>query len=182
MARAARRSDARSRQTRVRAADAASSAIVRTEPHPALFASRTAYTRSDSPAVMLTAPATSKWRRSPSERLSPISIGATAAAITPIGTLTQSTHSQPRPSVSTPPSSTPTRRPNIESALAARRASHSRRGPPRRRPGRAARASPASPRPRRGGRGSCGFGPRPCPARKRHGPSRGRAHRDPRSE
>src|SRR4051795_8779836 len=56
---------------------------------------------------MLTAPATSKLRVSASERLSAIRIGAMAAAITPIGTLTHSTHSQPRPSVSAPPSSTP---------------------------------------------------------------------------
>src|SRR5256714_492059 len=56
---------------------------------------------------MLAAPAKSKCLRSASERLSAMSDGAMAAAIRPIGTLTHSTHCQPSPSVSTPPSSTP---------------------------------------------------------------------------
>ena len=46
--------------------------------------------------VIVTAPATSKWRVSASDRgVSAISRGASAAAAMPIGTLTQSTHSQP---------------------------------------------------------------------------------------
>jgi hypothetical protein len=57
--------------------------------------------------VIVAAPSTSKWRVSDSERLSAISAGASAAAAMPIGTFTHSTHSQPSPSVSTPPSRTP---------------------------------------------------------------------------
>ena len=56
---------------------------------------------------MVSAPATSKLRSSCSLRLSAISDGAIAAAAMPIGTLTQSTHSQPIPSVRTPPRRTP---------------------------------------------------------------------------
>ena len=43
----------------------------------------------------------------PRRGVSAIRLGAIAAAAIPIGTLTQSTHSQPRPSVRTPPSRTP---------------------------------------------------------------------------
>ena len=56
---------------------------------------------------MLTAPAASKWRVADSERLSGIRPGREASAISATGTLTQSTHSHPRPSVRMPPSSTP---------------------------------------------------------------------------
>ena len=57
--------------------------------------------------MTVTAPAKSNARVSDSERLSAISRGARSAATRPIGTLTQSTHSQPAYSVSTPPSRTP---------------------------------------------------------------------------
>src|SRR3954454_7032408 len=49
----------------------------------------------------------SKCLRAADTRLSASSAGAMAAAARPIGTFTHRTHSQPRPSVSTPPSSTP---------------------------------------------------------------------------
>ena len=62
--------------------------------------------RATRPAVTETAPATSKWR-APSVRDSGSSREAMSAAATPIGTLTNSTHSQPAHSVSMPPSSTP---------------------------------------------------------------------------
>ncbi len=55
---------------------------------------------------MLTAPAMSKWR-APSLRDSGSRRGARNAAARPIGTLTNSTHSQPAHSVSMPPSRTP---------------------------------------------------------------------------
>ena len=57
--------------------------------------------------MTVTAPAVSKWRVADSERLSAISRGASAAATSATGTLTHSTHSQPRPSVRMPPNSTP---------------------------------------------------------------------------
>ena len=57
--------------------------------------------------MTVTAPATSKARVSPSARLSAISRGVSAKATRLTGTLTQSTHSQPRPSVRMPPSRTP---------------------------------------------------------------------------
>ena len=56
---------------------------------------------------MLTAPAASKWRVADSERLSGIRPGVSASAIAATGTFTHRTHSQPRPSVRIPPSSTP---------------------------------------------------------------------------
>ena len=58
--------------------------------------------------MIVTAPAASKWRCSASERLSGISPGVSAIAISDTGTFTHSTHSQPSPSVRMPPSSTPT--------------------------------------------------------------------------
>jgi hypothetical protein len=57
--------------------------------------------------VTVTAPATSKARVSCSARLSAISLGERAKATRLTGTLTQSTHSQPSPSVRMPPSRTP---------------------------------------------------------------------------
>ena len=57
--------------------------------------------------MTVTAPATSKWRVADSERLSAISAGRARRRRAPTGTFTHSTHSQPRPSVRTPPSSTP---------------------------------------------------------------------------
>ncbi len=57
--------------------------------------------------MTVTAPATSKTRFSHSMRVSASSRGESAKAIRLTGTLTQSTHSQPRPSVRMPPSSTP---------------------------------------------------------------------------
>ena len=71
---------------------------------------------------MLKAPATSKLRVSDSERLSSSSRGARKAAISAIGTLTHNTHSQPSPSVSTPPSSTPAAPPEPATAPQAPRA------------------------------------------------------------
>ena len=56
--------------------------------------------------MTVTAPGTSKDVAVLS-RLSSSSRGASSAATTAIGTFTSSTHSQPRYSVSTPPSSTP---------------------------------------------------------------------------
>src|SRR5436190_6494393 len=83
-------------------ADTASNPIVWVEPQPALVASTNAYTRIESAAVTLTAPATSNDRTSSSDRLSAIRCGASSAAPMPIGTFTHSTHSQPTYSVSTP--------------------------------------------------------------------------------
>jgi hypothetical protein len=60
-----------------------------------------------SAAVIETAPSTSKVRVCAVERLSTIRAGASAAAPSPIGTFTHSTHSHPSVSVSTPPRSTP---------------------------------------------------------------------------
>ena len=77
------------------------------EPQPELLASRNEYASRDRPAVMLTAPAASKWRVADSERLSGIRPGVNASAIAATGTLTQRTHSQPSHSVRMPPSSTP---------------------------------------------------------------------------
>src|SRR4051794_1872918 len=58
------------------------------------------------PAVTVTAPRTSKpWRSG--DVLSATSIGVSAAAARPIGTLTNSTHSQPSESVRIPPKRTP---------------------------------------------------------------------------
>ena len=57
--------------------------------------------------MTVTAPATSKARSSDSARVSASSRGESAKAIRLTGTLTQSTHSQPRPSVRMPPSRTP---------------------------------------------------------------------------
>ena len=51
-----------------------------------------------------------------SSRLSATSRGATSAAAIPIGTFTNSTHSQPAHSVSIPPSSTPTAPPEPATA------------------------------------------------------------------
>src|SRR3954470_21148796 len=56
---------------------------------------------------MVTAPAASKCRVADSERLSGIRPGVSESAISATGTFTHSTHSQPRPSVRIPPSSTP---------------------------------------------------------------------------
>ena len=89
------------------AAESPSSPTVCSEPQPAFRASTSVYTRSESPAVTATAPATSKARRSPVARLSSIRRGANSAARMPIGKLTYSTHSQPGPEVRTPPRSTP---------------------------------------------------------------------------
>src|SRR5215208_5215774 len=91
----------------IRITESASRLTIFVEPQPALLASRKAYARTDSPAVTLTAPAASKWRVADSERLSGIRPGVSASAISATGTLTQSTHSHPRPSVRTPPRSTP---------------------------------------------------------------------------
>ena len=66
--------------------------------------------------MIVTAPIASKWRVPPSRRLSTSRRGARNAASTPIGTLTQSTHSQPAYSVSTPPSSTPAAPPEPDTA------------------------------------------------------------------
>src|SRR5919106_1107516 len=63
--------------------------------------------RSASPPVTRTAPVASNARATPSSRLSGSTRGASAAAATPIGTLTNRTHSHPAHSVSTPPRSTP---------------------------------------------------------------------------
>ena len=57
--------------------------------------------------MTVTAPAISKVRVSDSERLSGINPGVSASTASATGTFTQRTHSQPRPSVSTPPSRTP---------------------------------------------------------------------------
>ena len=62
------------------------------------------------------APGEVEVRVSDSERLSPISDGAMAAAPMPIGTLTHRTHSQPRYSVRTPPSRTPAAPPDPATA------------------------------------------------------------------
>ena len=61
----------------------ASRPIVWPEPQPASGASISAYTSSDRPAVTLTAPAKSKFRVSDSERLSPISDGASGGGDDP---------------------------------------------------------------------------------------------------
>ena len=66
--------------------------------------------------MTVTAPAASKWRVCPSERLSGISPGVSASTASATGTFTHITHSQPRPSVSTPPSSTPTAPPEPATA------------------------------------------------------------------
>ncbi len=81
--------------------------IVWAEPQPADSASSRAKTKAERPSVIVSAPATSKWRVSASDLVSRISLGAIAAAMIPIGTFTQSTHSQPMYSVRTPPSRTP---------------------------------------------------------------------------
>ena len=81
--------------------------IVWAEPQPADSASSRAKTKAERPSVIVIAPATSKWRVSASASVSAIRLGAIAAATMPIGTFTQSTHSQPMYSVRTPPSSTP---------------------------------------------------------------------------
>src|SRR6476659_6829716 len=91
----------------IRATDPASRLMILVEPQPELLASRSAYASRERPAVMLTAPAASKWRVADSERLSPIKPGVSARAIAATGTFTQRTHSQPRPSVRMPPSRTP---------------------------------------------------------------------------
>src|SRR5918994_3986107 len=85
------------------------------EPQPASLASTSAYTSSDRPTVMETAPAKSKWR-CPSLRDSGSRRGARSAAAMPTGTLTNSTHSQPAHSVSMPPSRTPTAPPEPATA------------------------------------------------------------------
>ena len=90
-----------------RIAAAARTPIVCAEPQPASSASSRAKTRAERPRVIVVAPATSKFRTSCSARDSAIRRGASAAAAIPIGTLTQSTHSQPRYSVRTPPRRTP---------------------------------------------------------------------------
>src|ERR1700753_1431060 len=102
------------RERRSTATNAASSTsaptivpMVWAEPQPAVSASSRAKTRAERPSVIVTAPATSKCRLSASDLVSAISVGAIAAARMPIGTFTQSTHSQPTYSVRTPPSSTP---------------------------------------------------------------------------
>src|SRR4051794_37802382 len=91
----------------ISATDPASRPTILVEPHPELLASRKAYASRERPAVMLTAPAASKWRVAASERLSGISRGVKASAIAAAGTLTQRTHSQPSQSVRIPPSRTP---------------------------------------------------------------------------
>ena len=58
--------------------------------------------------MIVTAPAASKCFVADSERLSGISPGVRASAISDTGTFTHSTHSQPSASVRMPPSSTPT--------------------------------------------------------------------------
>ena len=55
----------------------------------------------------MTAPSVSKWRVADSERLSGMRRGVSASTTSATGTFTHSTHSQPRPSVRMPPSSTP---------------------------------------------------------------------------
>ena len=85
----------------------ASRLTILVEPQPAVLASSSAYASTERPAVMVTAPAASKWRVADSERLSGIRPGVSASAIAATGTLTQRTHSQPRLSVRMPPSRTP---------------------------------------------------------------------------
>jgi hypothetical protein len=69
-------------------AEATSVPIVWAEAQPALSASSRAKTSVERPSVIVAAPATSKWRTSPSARVSAIRLGAIAAAAMPIGTLT----------------------------------------------------------------------------------------------
>src|SRR6516162_396342 len=76
---------------------AASSSTVEAEPQPALTASTSAYTSSDSPAVTVIAPGKSNDRCASSILLSTSKRGASAAALTPIGTFTNSTQRQLRP-------------------------------------------------------------------------------------
>src|SRR3954463_728591 len=87
----------------IRATDPASRLTILVEPQPELLASRNAYASRERPAVMLTAPAASKWRVADSERLSGIRPGVNASAIAATGTFTHRTHSQPRLSVRIPP-------------------------------------------------------------------------------
>src|SRR3954453_11277725 len=83
----------------ISATDRPSRLTILVEPQPELLASRNAYARTETPAVMVTAPAASKWRVADSERLSGIRPGVNAIAIAATGTFTHGTHSQPRLSV-----------------------------------------------------------------------------------
>ena len=93
----------------------ASNPTVWAEPQPASGASTSAYTAATSPRVTVAAPGRSN-PPPPLARLSPKSRGASAAAASPIGTFTNSTHSQPRPLTITPPSSTPAMPPEAATA------------------------------------------------------------------
>ena len=77
------------------------------DPQPWLAAVTTAYTSSDRPPVMVTAPATSNRRWPRSARLSGSSSRAPATISAPTGRLTKKIHGQDSQVVSIPPASTP---------------------------------------------------------------------------
>ena len=88
-------------------AEAARTPIVWAEPQPTFVVWVSAVDEEHQAAVTVTAPAVSKWRASPSTRLSRTKRGTRTSGDRPIGTLTKKIHSQPAYSVSTPPRSTP---------------------------------------------------------------------------
>ena len=91
----------------ISAAAPASRPIVVAEAQPWLAAVTTAYTSTDRPPLMVTAPATSNRRRARLARLSGSSGRAAATISVPNGRLTKKTHGQDSQVVSIPPASTP---------------------------------------------------------------------------
>ena len=95
------------RKTTISTAEATSTPIVSGDVQPTWLARVSPKTRSIRLPVTVTAPRASNRRARPSTLLSRTKRGTKSSVTSPIGTLTQKTHSQPKYSVRKPPARTP---------------------------------------------------------------------------